>query len=514
MGAVMKRQSGIAVVDKQIFFKFRKEDELTSEVLRSSALFHFRVGETLDTELHFLNYWRLKRNIEKLRFSITVYDMQGSRLFIEDDIKILNGANVFSLHSLLRSNLRDNYPVEGSFEFEIHGEENLFVSYPAAVVRYKGPDWHTLAHSTQRIYAESSADSEEIVHSAFRAEEGNQTIHSEPWFEPFFIIHNGPAEFIDEYMEVQIQSINQRIRTFSFPRMNWAPRETKVFWLRDLCDYRNVTGQDIGTYSVKFSVQGVFPRIIAGIEDMRSGAWSIDHTNFAASSGPVAEDVFKTTPDSIDNLVFVMPNMQEEGWNSFADIYPTGLNSKYSVFVNNGVDNVPIRLENKNKRLMHREKLKSEKSVCFSFQSEDGFLPRRFHMGLHYQYEDGAPGFLIDGPLPANTKPVSTRWSPIFTEQGQENFILMSDRKLGNENSKGFTAEVAFYNAKDDEPMCRTFEVSPGGTLTFKVEDDEQLKEFISTGPAWAYMKFQPACYAVVHYISRMTKSVATCHAF
>lgn len=510
----MKDLSGNALIDKQIFFKFKKEDELNTEVQRSSALFYFRVSETLDTELHFLNYWRLKRNIEELKFSITVYDMQGSRLFIEDDIKISNGANLFSLRSLLRSNLGDNYHGEGSFEFEIHCDENLFISYPAAVVRYKGSDWHTLAHSTQRIYAESSGDSEVLVNSIFSAEEGNQTIQSEPWFEPFFIIHNGLAEFIDEDMEVQIQSINQRIHTINLPRMHWAPRETKVFWLKDICDYRNVTGKNIGTYTVKFRVQGVFPRIIAGIEDIRNGAWSIDHTNFAASFGPAVEDVFEVSPDSNDNLVFVMPNMEEEGWSSFADIYPTGANSKFSVLINNGVDNVPVKLENKDKRLMHREKLKGVKSVCFSFQNEDGFLPRRFHMGLHYQYKDGAPGFLIDGPAPADAKPTSTRWSPIFTEQGQENFILISDRKLGNENSEGFTAEVNFYSAKDVEPMRRTFEVAPGGTLTFKIEDDEQLREFISTGPAWAYMKFQPACYAVVHYVSRLSKSVATCHAF
>ena len=359
-----------------------------------------------------------------------------------------------------------------------------------------------------------SGDSNELVHSSFRAEEGNQTIPSETWFEPFFIIHNGPNEITDEDMDLEIQSIDQRIRSYRIPRIKWASRETKVFRLKDLCNYRSVTGGDIGTYTVKFKVKGVFPRIIAGIEDTRNGAWSIDHTNFAAKSGPAVEDIFEVSPGSKNNLVFVMPNLPEDGWNSFADIYPTGAASNFSVVVDEEGRNTTIKLGENNKRLMRRVRLNNGKSTIFSFQNRDGFLPRRFHMGLHYQYKDGAPGFLIDGPLPISAKPTSTRWSPIFSGQNIENFILLSDRKLGNKEFNGFTTEVAFYNATDGEPLRRTLKVNPGDTLVFSIEQDEQLKDFISSGPAWAFMKFQPACHAVVHYISRLENSVATCHAF
>ena len=167
--------------------------------------------------------------------------MLGRSLFVEENINIFNGANLISLRTLLANKLGEDYPSEGSFEFEILSSENLFISYPAAVVRYKGPNWHTLAHTTQRIYSKSSGDDTELLSSSFLAEEGNQTIPSETYFEPFFIIHNGPTDLIDDDMEIEIQSINQRKQLFKVPTMNWLRRETKIFWLKDLCDYRSVT---------------------------------------------------------------------------------------------------------------------------------------------------------------------------------------------------------------------------------------------------------------------------------
>ena len=99
-----------------------------------------------------------------------------------------------------------------------------------------------------------------------------------------------------------------------------------------------------------------------------------------------------------------------------------------------------------------------------------------------------------------------------FSEQGQENYILMADRSLGGEGPTGFTAEVA-YNPHDEKPMLRSFKWIQG-QCSIQHRGGQGLKKFTSSGPAWAFMKFQPACYAVVHYISRFGSSVAACHAF
>ena len=62
-----------------------------------------------------------------------------------------------------------------------------------------------------------------------------------------------------------------------------------------------------------------------------------------------------------------MPNLTEDGWNSFADIYPTGAVSNFSVDIDEEGRNTTIQLGENNKRLMRRVRLHKAKSTTFSF---------------------------------------------------------------------------------------------------------------------------------------------------
>ena len=66
----------------------------------------------------------------------------------------------------------------------------MFIAYPALVVRYIGENWHTVAHSSQRILASSSGDGTNIKPGL--SCEGNVSIPAGKGIRPFFIIHNGP----------------------------------------------------------------------------------------------------------------------------------------------------------------------------------------------------------------------------------------------------------------------------------------------------------------------------------
>jgi hypothetical protein len=71
-----------------------------------------------------------------------------------------------------------------------------------------------------------------------------------------------------------------------------------------MIDFRSFLGNEIGTFKVTFVVSGVFSRIIAGQRGLNDGHWSIDHTNFAATEGPVLDDVFDVcTEPNFKNLV-------------------------------------------------------------------------------------------------------------------------------------------------------------------------------------------------------------------
>lgn len=498
----------------QIFFKFKKEEQNQRPILRSSGTFYFSVSEDKDTELHFMNYWKLKRSLEGLEFRLSIFEMNGDLIQQEKIEHLVDGANVISIKQRIAASNSATLKREGSFEFEIIAEDNLFVSYPAAVVRYVGPGWHTVAHTTQRIFSEKSGDHPDIIDQTFVAEEGNQTIHPDPWLEPFFIIHNGPYHMPDDEVIIKITNDIGETHEFLVSLGLWEPRQTKLFFLRDLCDFRNAANGRLATYRIKFNVRGIFPRIIAGIHDDRNNALSIDHTNFAATTGPAISDSFVCEENSKNNLVFVMPHITRRGWKSFVDVYPTFPDGDFSVSIEEDgqtrVEDLAVQSEKRLKRFEHQ----NSKTSSFSFESAGRVLPRRFHMGIHYQYEDGTPGFLIDGPMPSIARAVSTRWCPIFAETDQENIILIADRCIGSDEWIGVTGTVSFFNEAGDPPIKRNISVPPRGVQELAIVDDTELSEFLSGGHGWAYFRFEPASHAVVHYLSRRGKSVATCHAF
>ena len=76
---------------KQLFFAHNTENERTPrEVTRSSAVFYFKCTEEVNTEIHYLNYWIIKRGISDVRRKITLRSLSGQVVasFEEDVLEI------------------------------------------------------------------------------------------------------------------------------------------------------------------------------------------------------------------------------------------------------------------------------------------------------------------------------------------------------------------------------------------------------------------------------------------
>jgi len=281
-----------------------------------------------------MNYWLEKRNNKDILLKITLRKMSGETISLQEKEIHKIGAHVIHLQNLLDTLPTEHRLNEGSIELEFFSKQNLVMPYPAIIIRYVGENWHTSAHTTQRNFSTDSADTEERINKPFLAEEGNITIHNNSDYEPFFIIHNGKDSLSQADLAVTVTSKSGKEITSDTIKLNWSPYQTRVFNLDDLIDFRSFLGGQIGALKVKFVITGIFPRIIAGQRSLSDGHWSIDHTNFAASEGPVLDDVFDVNPEkNFKNLVFNIPNNPNDGWKCFADIYPTFPEKKYSVDV-------------------------------------------------------------------------------------------------------------------------------------------------------------------------------------
>ena len=118
--------------------------------------------------------------------------MQGALLnTLEEKVENI-GSHIKSIKSIL--NQLKISEKEGSVEMEFFSNDDMFISYPAVVIRYLGTNWHTSAHTSQRIFSKNSGDNKELLSGTLlSAEEGNIAI-SDLDSSPFFIIHNGPIE--------------------------------------------------------------------------------------------------------------------------------------------------------------------------------------------------------------------------------------------------------------------------------------------------------------------------------
>ena len=507
------------------FFKFNQQGKSEPKVVtRSSALFYFRNTEDFKTELHFMNYWSEKRGIRDNRCRLTLRNLDGSKIHGEEFTLSRTGAYVIRVNDLLsktsnHASLTQNY--EGSVELEILSNTNLVINNPAALVRYLGKTWHTNVHSTQRYFSETSGDDEKIIANPYIADEGNFTIPAEPELEPFFIIHNGPNELVDNQMNVTVIAEDGRKICIKINSQKYSAYETKLFSLKDHIDYRSFLKGSFGSMTIQYTSCGVFPRLVAGHENIRDFYWSIDHTNFAALDGSVMKDVFvPNTETGFNNLVFDLPNNSEEGWTCFADLYPTYPFENYHVEVidrdrsGKTLNNNSYALKSEMERPITRIRTSHVPSAEFIFHS-DTVLPRRFHMGIHYRVNDGNYGYLIDGPLPHEYPGTRTRWSPVFEAEECDNYLLIANPKLGHKIvSVSFC--VKLFNAFGDQPLVTDFTLNEYESQCIRLSDAfAGMKEYLKGSSGWIYLTANDKQHSVVHYVSIKNKnSVACCHAF
>jgi len=507
---------------KKAFFKHNAGilDKKT-KITRSSAIFYYKSSKEISTQIHFMNYWLEKKGNSDILMKITLRTMSGRVTFQNESKLQKRGAITIDIDTLLQDS-RQIASKEGSIELEFFSKVDMFFSFPAVVVRYVGDNWHTSTHSCQRNFSLDSGDLIENINEQLLAEEGNVTINNGDNSDPFFIIHNGGSQLERANLSVIVTSKDgDQIKSKIF-KLDWSPYQTRVFNLRELIEYKDFLNHEIGTFKVIFNLVGVFSRIIMGERDHDENNWSIDHSNFAATEGPVLDDLFKaSSPHSRKNLIFNVPNNSIDGWECGVDIYPTYPDDKYKVYVSksNFIDKtqtiLDLSLDKKIKNKIHRVDCSKEGNYELSFDNEN-YLPRRFHVGIYYRIGTGRYAFLTDGPMPYTEKPINTRWMPIFDSKTCDNYILIANRTFDDSNSQNISFEVSLYNSFGDSPLTSEFMLNKYQSKRINIRDLFDLyDDYLKGDSGWIFIKSNVANSCNIHYASVKSKnSIAIDHAF
>ena len=94
----------------------------------SSSTFWFENSKNIKTTISFLNYWKLKNNLN-VKITANIYSMKGS-LLEKKDLSFSNGL-VKNFHPL------NGKIGKGSVEIKINSDINLRIPYAAIVAIYK-----------------------------------------------------------------------------------------------------------------------------------------------------------------------------------------------------------------------------------------------------------------------------------------------------------------------------------------------------------------------------------------
>ena len=508
---------------KPAFFGHNLENEREKKVVtRSSAVFYFIEQEDVTTEIHFMNYWREKRDTD-VTLIISLRDMMGF-CFHKQTIPIdRQGGYVLKVSEILENFKKADYS-QGSIEIEFLSKKDIAIAYPAAVVRYVGKKWHTAAHTSQRYFSKDSGDDDSNIDTICEIEEGNLTISSDKRIEPFLIIHNGQKAVESHKPIITIFSSDGKDTIIECEAWSWAPYQTRFVRLSELCDFKSILGNKAGSYSIKTLIGGVFPRLIGG--NILKNQFSIDHTNFAATDGPAASDVFPSKGDpNFKELVFNLPNNIADNWRCYIDLYPTYPSSDYiinkSLIDQKGdiVESEKVCIakdgEKKLDRIEMDNKLAKNSNLELSIHHNVD-LPRRFHMGIHYQVADGLPGFLTDGPIPYTTNPIKTRWFPIFDVSNCKNYLMLANRFMASEQPQRVNYELKLFNCSGENPIITQITLNPyESKCVFIHEIFPDLGTYLSGNSGWIYLRSNLPQRSVCHYASLMgSNSIAVDHVF
>ena len=113
-------------------------------ILRSSGVFPVIHNKNYSTNIHFLGYWLLKRQIPEVTLTITLREQSGKILLRK--IEFINETKAFTINLLsLLNEIEFNTDIDfnGSIETEFNTTRDMVFPYPALVLEYFNDEFKT-----------------------------------------------------------------------------------------------------------------------------------------------------------------------------------------------------------------------------------------------------------------------------------------------------------------------------------------------------------------------------------
>lgn len=334
----------------------------SKEYLRSSAIFYFYKSDKLKTIISFMNYWKVKRNIN-VKVKINVRTMKG--LLIKKRLLNFQKSNVINYDG---NDLEKNF--EGSVEVEVFSNKNLVIPYAAIMAIYNSKKAMSMTHSYSRIYSKKEILDKDAISTG---EEACWTIRDTKKIKSFCVFHNGDKICKKQKIKLEITNyLGNKIKKKFFLH-ELKPYETvKLYCSSHFKNLTNFLKKNPGSASISFKLSNSFTRMLIGNENIDLSEFQTTHSNFNYSK--------KKTPGLKSNngkAVMLVPHYGLK--NQKILLYPNYTNGKY--LIHNGKKK--IKISESNRKLIS---IKS-KNIKITIEKKNGKLPLRFVTAFSSKYK-------------------------------------------------------------------------------------------------------------------------------
>lgn len=500
----------------------QKTHHLTKSIFRSSAIFPVFHSSQIKSRLLFMGYWILKRHIKEIGAVVNLRSDEGELL--QRSFFSVNQPKTYriDLEDELQKAL-DKIPpsFQGSLEIEFYSSQNLTFPFPAVVINYYSTHFSTVVHTAQRIYN----DWEDMnSNSQTSVPEAGFNLYADENHEPLIALINGPELNKQCLIEMTFFNHNQEQKKEVFHFENLQPYQTLVIHPSQHVDLNSFFDHRPGSAKVKFQLNWVYPRLIAGNMNKQSEMMSITHTYYDCSEATNEKDYWTTPPPGHHGASLMIPAQLDEL--HFTKIYfypiysPAAFNIALEIYDREGrlLGQVPEALkvslncpgfqsiDLKKRALELKIDLTQPLGVKVIAEPLEGtVLPARIKLGLDL----GLNNALLPCNICTNLQPYnpsldqkrqSFKWGPILADQPRSKVYIMNSSPEINYHHYS-TILVNFYREKDTETYQKTYTLPAHGFILLSPELDEELKRFLENKVGW----FTALCdnpYTTTYYFS------------
>lgn len=246
------------------------KDQSQKTVHRSSLL--VPRFEHATTVISFLNHFLLKRNYESVTLKITAISYDGK--FKSSKSIEINEPRVYTFY--LEELFQDSAET-GEYLVEFFSTKNLFIPYPAVMINHVGKDFINTVHAYNRVLNDIFEDDEV---NSFQVYEASIDVVIDEEYDSFFYIASGPFE-INGALKVSLEDSEQvsRVIPISMERMS-----VRRFKLSEIFNRSLINGSILKILQPKQVL--FYGRLLAGVMNRKTGAFSANHSYYDTSSVP------------------------------------------------------------------------------------------------------------------------------------------------------------------------------------------------------------------------------------